>query len=515
MLRDCLPRFAQKTDGEILRSKLTLHDAQHAMARQYGFVHWAALSAAVDERSKNELPASVRPRLSALKNIDDKLRRHIETLGFHSIGAYRIWCHKEGLDSSLDKSDALLYEELLRHRQTPPRPAPRRDYRPAEARKITQAYTGADEGLWNGWKKPFDGVDDPAERAALHRLLIHCIQYAPIGGPLVWQLARHHRDWQHPVEEWIPKGHNEKELLVELTRFLLGRDELPLADDPRLQRGERPSVCYAQIKTKRDTILSPAEVEQYEELGYVHVKEAFPREAALEIRDFMWSELERLYGFKCDEPSTWHKDGWDRDRRGFQWTELKLNRSKDHPIYQNIAAPRLMQAIEELIGPREISLKQSWGAFRPVFPSLAAAPWDVPEYWNFYGHPRLPWLLGVTTFYSDVPPQSGGRLVVEGSHHLARTYFDRLKPSELIERGLRVRGNFFKQCDYFAQLLGKGPAIENRVRYFMENKTQVDGIDLRVVELTGEPGDAIFSNGWLVGSSVSRNVMGEPTFARG
>lgn len=176
-LRQHLPRFAKKSDAEILASKITLHDAQHAIALQYGFANWAALSTTVAERNGTRTPAArTKPRLSALKDLDEKLQRHIGILGFATVGAYRIWCHKEGLGSGLDKSDAQLYEELTRRQQEPPRPVLRRDYRPADARNITRAYQGEEDGLWNGWKKPFEGVEDAAEREALHRLLLHCTQ---------------------------------------------------------------------------------------------------------------------------------------------------------------------------------------------------------------------------------------------------------------------------------------------------------------------------------------------------
>ncbi|MDP6982804.1 MAG: hypothetical protein QGG05_06935 [Candidatus Latescibacteria bacterium] len=58
----------------------------------------------------------------------------------------------------------------------------RRDYRPTEARKITQAYRGETKGVWEGYQGPFEGVDDPEERSALHRLLIRYLKYRPIGG---------------------------------------------------------------------------------------------------------------------------------------------------------------------------------------------------------------------------------------------------------------------------------------------------------------------------------------------
>ena len=113
-----------------------------------------------------------------------------------------------------------------------------------------------------------------------------------------------------------------------MTRFLLGRDELPLADDVRLQRGEAPSACYARVRAKREPVFSLEEVEGFEKRGYVRLKAAFPRAAALEMRDFMWSELERMHGFKRDDPATWNLEGWSPDKAPYRWTSLRLNRIK-------------------------------------------------------------------------------------------------------------------------------------------------------------------------------------------
>jgi hypothetical protein len=140
LLRPYLPRFAEQTDDGILRSKITLHDAQHAIAQEYGFAHWAALSAAVYQRNRHKGLAAAKGKISVLKDLDEKMRQHLERLGFASVGAYRIWCHKEGLGGGLDKSAGELHKELVYRQQEQAYPELRRDYRPAEVRAITKAY---------------------------------------------------------------------------------------------------------------------------------------------------------------------------------------------------------------------------------------------------------------------------------------------------------------------------------------------------------------------------------------
>lgn len=512
LLRQYLPRFAGQTDDRILCSTITLHDAQHAIAQEYGFAHWAALSAAVYQRNRDEGLAAAKGKISVLKDLDEKMRHHLERLGFATAGAYRIWCHKERFGIGLDKSDGELHKELVYRQQEQACPELRRDYRPAEVRAITKAYKSEDDGLWEGWKKPFAGIADPGEREALYCLLVHCAKYAPIGGPLVWQLARYYRDWLQPVEEWIPKSKNEKGLLLELTRFLLGCDEVPLADEGAgLEQSEAPSVCYARVSAKRETVLSAEEVQAFEELGYVQVKQAFPRAAALEMQDFMWAELERLHGFKRDDSSTWQKQGWSPDEYPQSWTQLQLNKTKDHPIYKSIAAERMVQAIEEVMSAHLTSLQRSWGAFRPIFPSRENAPWDLGRSWHCYCNPQVQWSMGVGTFYSDVESQGGASLFVAGSHRLVHAFYSGLKASERMYKGPVLNERFLKAYPYFAELMGRAPDQGDRVRRFMQETTKVDGVGLRVVELEGEPGDAVFYNRMLV-SGVSRNMTDTPVF---
>ena len=106
-----------------------------------------------------------------------------------------------------------------------------------------------------------------------------------------------------------------------------------------------------------------------------------------------------------------------------------------------------------------------------------------------YGSPQGDWSLGVATFYSHVGPRAGGRLIVEGSHRLLQSFFEQLKPSERLSK--RLSDRFFRSHPYFAELTGKTPPKPERVRRFMGEETEIDGVAVRVLELTGEPGDAV------------------------
>ena len=90
-------------------------------------------------------------------------------------------------------------------------------------------------------------------------------------------------------------------------------------------------------------------------------------------------------------------------------------------------------------------------------------------------------------FLGHVLAGGGGTLFVAGSHRL------------LDAPGRELRSKAFKLAlrkkPYFNVLLGEDSA--ERVRYLAETR-RVDDVDLRVVELTGEPGDVVFADARLL-----------------
>lgn len=111
------------------------------------------------------------------------------------------------------------------------RPDPKPDYRPSQVRFITLAYEGKTSGIWEGWTRLFANVEDPAERKAFYRLLVHCEKYARIDGKLLAPLARYHRAWLRPMEDWYPQSQNKRRQFGALVRHLLARYEVPFFMD--------------------------------------------------------------------------------------------------------------------------------------------------------------------------------------------------------------------------------------------------------------------------------------------
>jgi hypothetical protein len=69
-IRDALPSFASKSDAEALRAPFALHDAQSAVAREYGYKSWSDLRAEVARQREAAFPAAMfaamEPQLRAM-----------------------------------------------------------------------------------------------------------------------------------------------------------------------------------------------------------------------------------------------------------------------------------------------------------------------------------------------------------------------------------------------------------------------------------------------------------------
>ena len=179
--------------------------------------------------------------------LEPKIQAHLDALGFHSVGSYRIWCHKQGLDKGLSKSDAQIAEEgaLFRRLQEEAKPPPEKGHRPGTARSITKAYKSR-HGVAIDLDAMFQATADQAERDALHRLLIHLEKYTRIPFEVGARLARHHRAWVRPPENWFPSSRQKMDQLGGLANHLLAKYDVPLFmghawldDDNTSKRGQR------------------------------------------------------------------------------------------------------------------------------------------------------------------------------------------------------------------------------------------------------------------------------------
>ena len=136
---------------------------------------------------------------------------------------------------------------------------------------------------------------------------------------------------------------------------------------------------------------------------------------------------------------------------------------------------------------------------QPLFTLNNADEWFLP---STIWHIDLPRFAGcdepgyqMFTFLAPVQPRCGGTLVVAGSHRVGN-------PSTGVLRSKRVKG-VLKRYDTFADLLST--KSKNRER-LLETSETVDGVEVQVVEFTGEPGDV-----WLMDMRLLHTLAPNPS----
>jgi phytanoyl-CoA dioxygenase PhyH len=250
--------------------------------------------------------------------------------------------------------------------------------------------------------------------------------------------------------------------------------------------------------------LSPAQIERFGRDGYVTVEGAFSHDDAQAMQNEWWSELAEVYGLRREDRSTWHQPVRD------------LRCAKQSSIQERIATTRVQGVIDDLLGPETWPLPPNWGRVLTTFPQPGT--WNVPTKLWHWDSP-LDWHrnalngLFVASFIGSVAPRSGGTLILSGSHRLLGQQEAILARDNWNGDARARRELFHRSHPWLMALTGKASSPVDRVAAFMDKETLVNGVPLRVVELTGEPGDMVLCHPTIV-HSASPNCGASPRFMR-
>jgi hypothetical protein len=239
--------------------------------------------------------------------------------------------------------------------------------------------------------------------------------------------------------------------------------------------------------------------------GFIVVRGAFARHDALALQDAWWAELAQVHGIAREDPSTW---------RG----ALDLKRAKISPSQRWVETERVRGVIDDLLGAGAWDWPKDWGRAIVTFPSGAPPEaWDVPTGWHWDSaiHWNLERLAGlfVVAFVGEVGPQGGGTAVIGGSPRFL------VKQHRALAHGPRALGETWRRDrvlrdhPWLAALSGNAAGPADRIAAFMRDGGEADGVTMRVVELTGEPGDMVFCHPLLT-HSMAPNCREVPRMMR-
>lgn len=252
------------------------------------------------------------------------------------------------------------------------------------------------------------------------------------------------------------------------------------------------------------TTLTSSDIQRFERDGYVVVRQAFSRADGLAMEQQWWRELEDTHGIRPDDRSSWGQIVGD------------LKAAKRDPSQARILTERVRGVLDDLLGKAAWSPPRDWGRPLVTFPEPGA--WDVPArlwHWDNPCEPHLdrPTGLFVVSFIGSVAPRSGGTVILSGSPRLLIQQERQIPASHRDDSIAVLRERFHRSHPWLMALTGQAPSPADRIAAFMDTETIVEGVPLRVVELTGEPGDMVFCHPVMV-HCVAPNRGTRPRFMR-
>lgn len=252
--------------------------------------------------------------------------------------------------------------------------------------------------------------------------------------------------------------------------------------------------------------LDAAQRASFAERGWLRLRAALSRADALRMQARMWDELRAVHGIARERRETWYQP------------RATLRAAKRDPLQQAIASAALLGAIDTLLGAHRWRVPSSWGIVLVTFPDRSGDAWTVPTSGWHYDFDLLDNAtalrgLQVFAFLGRVVEHGGATLVVEGSHLLATRFVASLSPEDRACDHQTLRRRFLRHDPWLRALTGRAAAPADRVACLLGASSSESGLALRVVELTGEPGDVIVCHPLLL-HVASRNVAAEPRFMR-
>jgi hypothetical protein len=239
--------------------------------------------------------------------------------------------------------------------------------------------------------------------------------------------------------------------------------------------------------------------EQWDELrttGVTRVRGAVPEDVVMSMTERIWALFERR-GIRRDDRSTWPV--------GLGSKNQTLRQSGALNGFANDVTRVL---VDDLLGTGTWVETEAWGPALVTWPQ--PGPWTLPhKVWHFdlpgRGDPDRPEAARLFGFLSNVGPRGGGTLVVEGSHELVRRLVT-ATPDQDAGQSSDLRKTLCRRHRWFAALMRES---SNGVRQFMVDGDEIDGVRVRVAELTGEPGDVTVMLPWTM-HNFSMNCASEP-----
>lgn len=236
-----------------------------------------------------------------------------------------------------------------------------------------------------------------------------------------------------------------------------------------------------------------------ETTGYVRLREGFDPTEAEQMRSVVWRALGQ-HGFLQQDAST-----WTPGRPGKSVDRL----IQSHRAFRAFWSPEVVSAVDALLEPDCWSRPTNAGDILLTFPDGSPPVRQLDPFHSDFAMdvPADPmFAVKIFAFIGSVGPGNGGTLIIRGSHRVAQRYLEALPPGFPRRR---AASQFAVDNPWLVR-----PPTDSLVGEVFD----CDGIEVRIDELTGEPGDVILTHPWTLHAGASntgatpRTMLGHRVF---
>jgi hypothetical protein len=234
--------------------------------------------------------------------------------------------------------------------------------------------------------------------------------------------------------------------------------------------------------------------------GVLKVERAFSDGEAARMRDVVWNELRHRHRIARDDPATWNRH-----------PPTGLRSTKRSAAFAPICGPVIHELLDALFGAGQWRQPKHYGNVLVTMP--VAGDWRVPhKIWHSDFPPTLPpdrlTAVKLWALFDDVDTGGGGTPQLAGSHLAFSRYLARTHESDY----KRAKFGFLNSHAWLRDLT-RDDGDPDRNERFMGAGTEIDGVDLRVLECTGRSGDVYVTHPWVF-HSIASNTSDRPRLMR-
>ena len=249
-------------------------------------------------------------------------------------------------------------------------------------------------------------------------------------------------------------------------------------------------------------MLTTEQRDEFERLGIMRLPGAIARADAEAMCDRVWQALGKRYGLRRGSPATWNQQ--------YLLGTHHLPKSETFP---EIGSPAIRSALGDLFGSGNWEPPDRWGSLLVTFPN-SHDRWTVPHQAWHLDYPvssemKELFIVRIFVCLAKLEPCSGGTVFVAGSHRAVQNLVSKDGVARM--RSADVRIALIRTHAWMRSLCTLDESLD-RVEAFMRKSSVADGVELRVVEMTGEPGDAFLTHPLLLHTG-SKNTATYPRIA--